>query len=126
MKGVTMLCLVLAFIAGLAYFLLASHVITVPALNGDGSRAGIVYVAGGCYVLGGLLILARKRWLWIFGLVMNTLVMAIFFTMYNQKPEVIFSLPGLATKIPQILLEIGLIYLIAKFPTKKQTVAKVR
>jgi hypothetical protein len=38
--------------------------------------------------------------------------------MYSQKSEVMFSVPGLATKISQILLEIGLVYLIAHFNKK--------
>ncbi len=46
---------------------------------------------------------------------MNTLVMAIFFIMYRNNPAVIFSLPGLGTKIPQIILEVGLVYLIATY-----------
>lgn len=114
MKGLTIICLVLAFIAAAFYFLMAVHVITVP-LNAEKAPKGILYIAGGCYVLGGVLILLRKRWLWIFGLLMNTLVIGIFFTWYNQKPDIMFSLAGLGTKIAQILLEAGLIYLIAAY-----------
>jgi hypothetical protein len=105
---------VLAFIAAVFYILLASHIVTVP-LDDQGKYQAIVYVAGGCYALGGLLILAQKRWLWIVGLVMNTLVMAFFFIRYINNPAVIVSLPGLGTKIPQIILEVGLIYLIATY-----------
>jgi hypothetical protein len=122
MKGIMIGCTALAFIAGIFYILLASHVLTVP-LNDEGKYQTIVYVAGGCYILGGLLVLAKKRWLWIFGLVMNTLVMAFFFTRYFNNPAVYVSLPGLGTKIPQILLEAGLIYLIATYnriPKKQQ------
>jgi hypothetical protein len=115
MKNATVICLVLAFIAALFYFLMGAGFITVPALNTTDAPATIVYVAGGCYVLGGLLILLRKRWLWIIGLFMNTLVIFIFVSMYIQKPEVMFSLPGLGTKIAQLLLEAGLIYLIATY-----------
>jgi hypothetical protein len=113
-KGIMIGCMVLAFIAGVFYILLASHVLTVP-LNDEGKYQAIVYVAGGCYILGGLLVLAKKRWLWIFGLVMNTLVMAFFFFRYINNPAVIVSLPGMGTKIPQIILEAGLIYLIARY-----------
>jgi hypothetical protein len=117
MKGVMIICLALAFIAAAVYLLMAAHVITIPRNMTDAPK-GIVYIAAGCYALGGLLIPLRKQWLWIFGLVMNTLVMAIFFMMYNQKPEIMFSLPGLATKLSQILLEAGLIYLVATYRRK--------
>ena len=114
MKGIMIGCMVLAFIAAVFYILLAAGVITVP-LDGNGSHRAVIYVAAGCYILGGLLIMAQKRWLWIVGLVMNTLVMASFFIMYSKNPAVILSLPGLGTKIPQIILEVGLVYLIATY-----------
>jgi hypothetical protein len=114
-KGILIACLVLSLVAAAVYFLMGADVISVDSLNTADAPPGIVFVAGGCYVLGGLLILARKRWLWITGLVMNTLVMVIFFMMYSQKPDVIFSLPGLGTKIAQILLEAGLVYLITTY-----------
>lgn len=106
--------MVLAFIAAVFYILLASRIITVP-LADQGKYQAIIYVAGGCYILGGMLILAKRRWLWIVGLVMNTLVMAFFFIRYINNPAVILSLPGLGTKIPQIILEVGLVYLIATY-----------
>jgi hypothetical protein len=118
MKGVMYICLVLSLAAAVFYFLMAAGIVTVPALKAEDSPRNvktIVYAAAGCYVLGGLLILAGKRWLWTIGLVMNTLVMLVFFTMYAQKPEVITSLPGLGTKIAQILLEAGLVYLIINY-----------
>ena len=120
MKNVMIGSLVLALIAAAFYFLMGAHVLTVPGLSGEDAPPGIAFIAGGCYLLGGILIPARKRWLWIFGLVMNTLVIALFFTMYTQKPEVILSLPGLGTKIPQILLEAGLLYLIIIY--RKQSI----
>lgn len=40
--------------------------------------------------------------------------------MYADQPDVMFSAPGLITKIAQIFLEAGLIYLIVKSkPVKK-------
>ena len=122
MKRIMIVCLVLALFAAAVYFLMGAGVITVPTLSSEDAPAGIIYFAGGCYALGGLLILARKRRLWIFGLVMNATVIAFFFIMYNQKSDVIFSLAGLATKIPQILLEIGLVYLIANYNKKAKAV----
>jgi len=122
MKVIMIFCLVLALVAAAVYFLMVAGIITVPTLNSSDAPRAIVYFAGGCYALGGLLILTQKRGLWIFGLVMNTIVILIFFTMYRHKSEVIFSFPGLATKISQILVETGLIYLIYHY--KKAVKAK--
>ena len=110
--------MVLAFIAAIFYVLLAAGIISVPSLASKDWQRTLIYVAAGCYVLGGLFILAKKRWLWIVGLVMNTLVMAFFFIMYSSNPAVIFSLPGLGIKIPQIIVEVGLVYLIATYHKK--------
>jgi len=115
MKGIMISCMVLAFIAAIFYLLLGAGVITAGSQMGTPVTRAFIIVAGGCYIFGGLLILAKKRWLWIIGIVMNTLVMAVFFIMYSKNPAVIFSLPGLGTKIPQIILEVGLVYLIATY-----------
>lgn len=72
---------------------------------------GLALVAG-CYFLGGLLILLRRRGLLIFGLAMNTLVLLFFFQMYQARPAVIFSPGGLMTKAAQLLLEVSLLYVI--------------
>ena len=114
MKRFLVASFILAIVAAVFYFLLGTHVITVPVTIEDAPH-GIAYIAGGCYLLGGILILVRKRWLWIIGLVMNTLVIVFFFYRYSHQPEIMFSVPGLGTKIPQILLEIGLLYLIISY-----------
>ncbi len=102
----------LALLAAVAYVLINAGVLTVgDVLREEGSMV-IAYVAAGCYLLGGLLIPLRRRWLWLFGLAMNTLVLLFFFQMYQNRPVVIFSPGGLATKIAQLLLEVSLIYLI--------------
>lgn len=119
MKGIMIGCMALAFIVAVFYILLAAGVITASALESKEWQRTLVYVAAGCYILGGLLVLAKKRWLWIIGLVMNTLVIAFFFIMYRNNPAVMLSLPALGTKIPQMILEVGLIYLIVKFPRDK-------
>jgi hypothetical protein len=124
MKRILFGCLLLAWVAAAFYFLMGSGRITVPTPDTVEAPAGIVYIACGCYVLGGLLILVRKRWLWMTGLVMNTLVLVIFFMMYRGKPDILLSLPGLGTKIAQVFLEIGLIILIARY--KKKTSSKSR
>ena len=70
-------------------------------------------VAAGCYLLGALLILARRRWLWIVGAIINALVIVFFILAYLHRPAVIFSAGGMATKAAQLLLEVGLLALIA-------------
>jgi hypothetical protein len=117
-KGIMIGCAVLAFIAAVFYVLLGAGIITAGSLTGTSVTRTFIYVAGGCYILGGLLILAKKRWLWIVGLVMNTLIMVIFFVMYRNNPAVMLSLPGLGTKIPQIILDVGLVYIIATYRKK--------
>ena len=66
----------------------------------------IIYVAAGCYLVGGLLILLRNRWLLLFGAFINAMVILFFFSMYQARPEVMFSPGGLVSKLAQILLEI--------------------
>jgi len=118
MRMMMVLCFVMAVIAAIFYFLTGAGIITVPSLSTESGPPAIVYIAGGCYVLGGLLIFTGKRWLWITGLVINTLVVGFFYIMYIQKPDIMLSLPGLGTKIAQILLEAGLIYLIVTYKRK--------
>ncbi|MBE9508222.1 MAG: hypothetical protein IMY86_09240 [Chloroflexi bacterium] len=70
------------------------------------------------------MILARKRWLWVIGAVINALVIVMFIAAYAARPGVLFSVPGLATKSAQILLEIGLIYLIVTYKQGKKETEK--
>jgi len=112
MKATLLGLLTLALLAALVYFLMGAGVLQPGDLRTDEAPAGIAYFAGACYVAGGLLILAGKRWLWVVGAVVNALVIVIFISAYAARPGVLFSVPGLATKVPQLLLEIGLIYLI--------------
>jgi hypothetical protein len=124
MKRAMIVCLLLAFIAAAVYVLLETNVITIPAGSAEDGPKWFGYIMGGCYVLGGLLILAGNRWLWTIGLVLNTLIIGVFFLMYNQKPDIMWSLPGLGTKIAQVLLEFGLLYLIFKNPGKTRQARK--
>lgn len=102
----------LALAAALAYVLIGLGVLGVGDVARDAGPANITYVAAGCYFLGGLLILLRRRGLLIFGLAMNTLVLLFFFQMYQARPAVIFSPGGLMTKAAQLLLEVSLLYVI--------------
>jgi hypothetical protein len=99
-------------IAALVYGLIAVGILPVGDLQLAEEGGAIIFVAAGCYLLGGLLILSRRRWLWIIGAVMNALVILFFFRMYPDRPSVMFSPGGVISKAVQILLEIALIYLI--------------
>lgn len=108
----------LALMAALAYILIALNVLGVGDITEAEGPAGIVFICAGCYLLGGLLILLRKRWLWMVGAGINALVVLFFFMAYQARPAVMFSPGGLATKIAQILLEVALIALIIKAAKK--------
>jgi hypothetical protein len=106
------LAVALAVTAALAYVLIGFHMLAVGDLQTADRPDIIIYMAAGSYLLGGLLILLRRRWLWIVGAVINALVMLIFFSAYLERPAVLFSPGGLISKAAQLLLEAGLIYLI--------------
>lgn len=103
----------LAIFTALAYVLIAFNILGVGDLQMDEKPATIIYVAAGCYVLGGLLIFLRNRWLLLFGVFINAMVILFFFKLYQGRPAVIFSPGGLVSKIAQILLEATLIYIIS-------------
>ena len=103
----------LALITALAYVLMALNVLGFGDLQMDEKPAAIIYVAGGCYLLGGLLILLRNRWLLLLGAFINAMVILFFFNLYQVRPTVMFSPGGLVSKIAQILLEVALLYVIA-------------
>src|SRR5574341_419174 len=106
------LAVALAVIAALAYLMIVLDILAVGDLQTAKDGNAIVYVAAGSYLLGGLLILVRRRWLWIVGAVVNALVMLFFLRLYQDRPAVLFSPGGVATKAAQLLLELALIYLI--------------
>lgn len=106
------LAVTLAMITALAYLMIAQKILSVGDLKMAEDGNVIVYAAAGGYLLGGLLILLRRRWLWIIGLVINTLVVLFFFNMYQAHPSVMFSAGGVVTKLAQILLEVTLLYLV--------------
>jgi hypothetical protein len=105
------LAVVLALFAALSYLLIQFSMLSVGDLQTAGAPA-IPLVAAGFYLIGGLMILVQRRWLWIVGAVINAFVILIFFMAYLNRPLVMFSAGGLATKIAQLLLEGCLLYLI--------------
>ena len=102
----------LALAAALTYVLMALNVLSVGDLAAAEKPAGIVYAAAGGYVLGGLLILLRRRWLWVIGALINGMVLLVFFNFYAERPSVLLSPGGLVSKVAQILLELALFVLI--------------
>ena len=103
----------LALFTALSYILMAFNLLGVGDLKMDEKPDSIIFVAAGCYLLGGLLILLRNRGLLLFGAGINVLVILFFFNLYKDRPTVMFSPGGLVSKIAQILLEVALIYVIA-------------
>jgi len=99
----------LAIFTAFAYLLIAWNVLDVGDLQMDEKPAVIIFVAAGCYLLGGLLILLRNRWLLLFGAFINAIVVLFFFKLYQGRPAVMFSPGGLVSKAAQILLELALI-----------------
>ena len=106
------LAVALALVAAVSYLLIQLGILGVGDLKTAEGPAAIVYVAAGSYLLGALLILVRRRWLWIIGAVINALVILFFVMMYLNRPAVMFSPGGLTTKIAQLLLEVCLLALI--------------
>jgi hypothetical protein len=104
---------VLALVASLSYILMVLNVLGVGDLQVSEKPAGIIFVAAGCYLIGGLLILTRNRWLLLFGAFINAIVNLFFYNMYQNRPAVMLSSGGLISKIAQILLEVALVYVIA-------------
>jgi hypothetical protein len=102
----------LAAAAALSYLMIELGILAVGGLQQAEAPSAIVYVCAASYLVGGLLILARQRWLWVTGAVANALVMLFFVMAYLERPSVMFSPGGIATKGAQLLLEVSLIYLI--------------
>lgn len=103
----------LALSTAIAYILMAFNVLGVGDLQTGEKPMNIILVAAGCYLLGGFLILLRNRWLLLFGAFINAMVVLFFFSMYQERPAVMFSPGGLLSKTAQILLEVSLLYVLA-------------
>lgn len=117
-KPIMLFCLVLALISALAYVLLIVGVFKVGDMMPDEGVPAYFYIVPAGYVIGGLLILLKRRWLWIIGAILNAIPIIVFYAAYAGRPDIMLSAAGLITKISQVLLEIGLIYLIIRFKHK--------
>ena len=117
-RRIMIACLVLALIAASGYILMAIGIIQPGNLmSEDEPMPAFFYIIPAGYIIGGILIFRRRRWLWITGAAINGFGILVFYIGYINQPDVLWSAPGLITKIAQIPLEAGLIYLI--ITTKK-------
>jgi len=109
-------CLALALISALNYVLLILGILKAgDMMTPEGGVPTYFYIVPAGYVVGGLLILLKKRWLWIIGAIVNAIPIIVFYAAYAGRPDIMLSAAGLIAKTSQILLEIGLIYLIVMF-----------
>jgi hypothetical protein len=121
-KKVMIACLILAVISAVVYVLMGVGLLKAGDLTGE-SMPAFYYIIPGGYLIGGLLVLLNKRWLLLTGAIINAFTIVMFYTMYATQPDVMLSAPGLMTKIAQVLLEIGLIYLIVMY-TRRSMLAR--
>jgi len=119
-KSIMLVCLVLALISALIYVLLILGIMKVGDMIPDEGAPAYFYIIPAGYAIGGLLILLKKRWLWITGAALNSIPIVVFYIAYAERPDIMLSAPGLISKIAQVLLEIGLIYLIV-MPKRNET-----
>lgn len=111
-KSVMLFCLALALVSALIYVFLILGIMKAGDMAPEGGVPTFFYIVPASYVIGGLLILLKKRRLWIMVGALNLIPIVVFYAAYAGRPDVMLSAPGLIAKIAQILLEIGLIYLI--------------
>lgn len=112
MKKLVYSLVALSLVSALAYVLAGVGVLGVGNLDMSDAPPGVTYAAAGGYLFGGLLILLRRRRLLVTGAVVNAFVIIVFILFYIDQTDVLFSGAGLATKIPQLFLEAGLIVLL--------------
>ena len=104
-----------SLVAVVVYILAGAGVLYAGDITETGEAPPFIFfVAGAYYVLTAYLLILEKRWLRITLAVLNALVILIFFQIWYARPDVLTSAAGLGTKIPQFLLEIGLIYLVLR------------
>jgi len=104
---------VMALLAALAYILMGMGVIHPGNLD-DGSRPSFFYLIPAGYILMGVLVFFKWRWIRFASAALVALTIIVFYTKYAGQPDVMWSAPGLITKISQVLMLAGLIYLIVK------------
>ena len=122
-KNLTLACSVLALIAAIGYFLMGAGVIHAADLTLKDAPPAFAWIAGVFYLAAGTVLFLNKRWVPVALVIINVFPVLIFYVMWRSRWDVMFSAPGLITKIAQILLEIGLIFVLVnkKSGTKTAT-----
>jgi hypothetical protein len=106
-------CIAMALVAAIAYVLMGMGIIHPGNLT-DEAMPSIFYVIPAAYVIMGILIVSRWRWIKVASAAVVVLTILVFYAKYAGQPDVMWSAPGLITKIAQVLMLAGLIYLIVK------------
>jgi hypothetical protein len=94
---------------------MGAGVIHAADLTLEDAPPGFAWIVGAFYVIAGILLFLRRRSLLIALGIINILPLLVFYIMWAGRPDVLWSLPGLMTKISQLLLEAGLVYLIITY-----------
>jgi hypothetical protein len=118
-KNVMLVCVIMALAASLVYLLMFLNILIPDELASEEGLPPFFLIIPGGYLLGGLLVLVKKRWLWITGAAVNTFTICVFYATYAVRPAIMLSAAGLLTKIAQVILEIGLIYLVVTYKRNK-------
>ena len=122
-KAVFWICLALALVTALGYFLLGVQVIHAADLTLEDAPPGFAWLAGAFYVIAGFMVFLRPRAAKIAVAIINLIPIVVFYVMWFDRPDVLTSVPGLMTKIPQVLLEAGLLYLLFEKRTGRSAAA---
>jgi hypothetical protein len=111
-------CFTLALIAAIAYVLMGVGALKPGNLSSDNMPA-FYYIIPAGYVAMGAAVFLKKRWLLITDAALAAFTIMVFYAKYASQPDVLWSAPGLITKIAQVLMLAGLIYLIIYFRPEK-------
>jgi hypothetical protein len=111
--------LAMALVAALAYILMGAGVLTPGNLD-TGSGGGIAYLIGAAYFAMAACVVLKWRAVRIVEAFIVLFTIVVFYGKYAGQPDVMWSAPGLITKIAQVLMLAGLLYLIFK-PAPKIT-----
>ncbi len=104
---------IMALIAAVAYILMGVGVLTPGSLGGDDMPV-FYYIIPVAYLVMGVLVFSRFRRVRIAEAIIVAFTIVVFYAKYINQPDVMWSAPGLITKIAQVIMLAGLIYLIKK------------
>ena len=105
--------LTMALVSAVVYVLMGIGVMHSGNLTGD-SMPSFFFIIPLAYLLMGILLLSRWRWIRVVDAILVLFTIIVFYARYADQPDVMWSAPGLITKIAQVLMLAGLIYLLVK------------